>query len=195
MSEIQSLAAPKASFDRRSVVKTAAWSVPVIAAAIAAPAAAASVVTPPTPTGNVVTTLEGAGTAVTYLGTPDMGGTTPKTVKIVNNTSAALKGNAAITVTLTPISPATAGIRIGKIVGGTTSVPGTWSTGNAITTTFVVPADLAIGASQTFAFDLTSYSHNAKGAHSGVWNYSMNVVVTLGSYSPSTSGTLTLSKK
>ena len=42
MSEIQSLAAPKASFDRRSVVKTAAWSVPVIAAAIAAPAAAAS---------------------------------------------------------------------------------------------------------------------------------------------------------
>ena len=42
MSEIKSLAAPKASFDRRSVVKGAAWSVPVIAAAIAAPAAAAS---------------------------------------------------------------------------------------------------------------------------------------------------------
>ena len=36
------MAAPKASFDRRSVVKGAAWSVPVIAAAIAAPAAAAS---------------------------------------------------------------------------------------------------------------------------------------------------------
>lgn len=42
MSETKSLAAPKASFDRRSVVKGAAWSVPVIAAAIAAPAAAAS---------------------------------------------------------------------------------------------------------------------------------------------------------
>ena len=42
MSEIKSLAAPKASFDRRAVVKGAAWSVPVIAAAIAAPAAAAS---------------------------------------------------------------------------------------------------------------------------------------------------------
>ncbi|MDR7083199.1 hypothetical protein J2X01_002492 [Arthrobacter ginsengisoli] len=42
MSEIKTLAAPKASFDRRAVVKGAAWSVPVIAAAIAAPAAAAS---------------------------------------------------------------------------------------------------------------------------------------------------------
>lgn len=42
MSETKSLAAPKASFDRRAVVKGAAWSVPVIAAAIAAPAAAAS---------------------------------------------------------------------------------------------------------------------------------------------------------
>ena len=38
MSETKSLAAPKASFDRRAVVKGAAWSVPVIAAAIAAPA-------------------------------------------------------------------------------------------------------------------------------------------------------------
>ena len=45
MSEIKSLAAPKASFDRRAVVKGAAWSVPVIAAAIAAPAAAASAAT------------------------------------------------------------------------------------------------------------------------------------------------------
>lgn len=189
MSEIKSLAAPKASFDRRSVVKGAAWSVPVIAAAIAAPAAAAS------HTESVTASLEGAGTAVTYVGSPDMAGTTPKSVKIVNNTHATINANASVTITITPIGPATAGIRIGRIVGGNPSVPGTWTTANAITTTFTVPVNMLSGASQSFDFDLTSYSHNAKGAHSGVWNYTLDMVVTLGAYSPSSSGALTLRKK
>ena len=189
MSETKSLAAPKASFDRRAVVKGAAWSVPVIAAAIAAPAAAASHAE------TVTASLEGAGTPVTYAGTPVMAGTTPKSVKVVNNTHAAINANASVTITITPVAPATAGIRIGKIVGAQTSVPGTYTTANAITTTFIVPVNMAPAASQSFDFDLASYSHNAKGAHNGVWNYTMNMVLTLGAYTPSSSATLTFNKK
>jgi hypothetical protein len=102
MSEIQSLAAPKASFDRRSVVKTAAWSVPVIAAAIAAPAAAAS-----TPTTTLSAALI-AGTGVPVVGgTPQMSGTGLQGFA-VSTTGAAVPGAISVVIDVQPDAAANA---------------------------------------------------------------------------------------
>ncbi|CAH0319533.1 hypothetical protein [Microbacterium sp. Bi128] len=101
MSEIKSLAAPKASFDRRSVVKTAAWSVPVIAAAIAAPAAAAS--TPPTYSAAFIA---GSGSPA-VAGAPQMSGTGHQGFA-VSTTGAAMTGAISVVITVQPDAAATA---------------------------------------------------------------------------------------
>ncbi|MCI9872592.1 hypothetical protein [Arthrobacter humicola] len=105
MSEIKSLAAPKASFDRRAVVKGAAWSLPVIAAAIAAPAAAASTPQPTLSAGLVLGT-----TAPTVIGTRLMHGTGPKGFAVAT-TGAAVAGAISVVIAIEPDAAAkTAGI-------------------------------------------------------------------------------------
>lgn len=118
MSEIKSLAAPKASFDRRSVVKTAAWSVPVIAAAIAAPAAAASARTATVAfdyaAGNAITLPE-AGSE----GKPNpknRAGTGPKGFYI-QNTVGAISGQIYGTIIITPTAKTTAPANAGPEIG------------------------------------------------------------------------------
>ena len=102
MSEIKSLAAPKASFDRRAVVKGAAWSVPVIAAAIAAPAAAASERSATAAflalTGNTKYHLRGSESAPSN----DKNGKGTKGFTITNSASGAITGAISGTIIITP---------------------------------------------------------------------------------------------
>lgn len=183
MSEIKSLAAPKASFDRRSVVKTAAWSVPVIAAAIAAPAAAAS--------GRTATAAFGALGSVSYKGSPTKTGTAPTGLAIHNTPGAAINGNATVTLTITPTTTGKPGTGIGTLAGGTVTVAGKFSATNVYTITFVCATNIPGGQTQSFAFG--SYSYNGKNTDPAA-NYTIAMDVTLpgGRVMPTTSSTMHL---
>src|SRR5687767_14217638 len=109
MSEITSLAAPKATFDRRAVVKGAAWSVPVIAAAIAAPAAAAS-----TPQQTLSLNLVAGTGFPTVAGTPQMSGTGHQGFA-VSTTGAAMTGAISVVIDVQP-DAATAATGVGLAV-------------------------------------------------------------------------------
>ena len=105
MLQFKSPTAPKANFDRRAVLRGTAWSVPVIAVAIAAPAAAASQVSQPSPTlsANLIT-----GTGVpTVGGTPATLGTGPKGFA-VSTTGAAVTGAISVVIDVTPHAATTA---------------------------------------------------------------------------------------
>lgn len=152
MSEIKSLAAPKASFDRRAVVKGAAWSVPVIAAAIAAPAAAAS------HTGTVSVSIVPSTTNPTFAGTPAVVGTGPQGFTI-STTGAAISGTASVSISIAPSNQAAidakkVGFFIGTINNTAVSSAGQWDG--------VVAMPGAGVASSTFTFG--SYSRTGTGA-------------------------------
>ena len=179
MSETKSLAAPKASFDRRSVVKTAAWSVPVIAAAIAAPAAAASART-------ATITLDGDGSTVSYAPTKTAGtvrsGKAP-TGFTIHNTPGAITGNYVVTITIGRSSSSVPGIGFG-INEGSVADAGSYKQ-NVRTITYNVPVAVAGGATQSFTFG--SYSHDATNGPGGT--YTMTVTIGFPSNSASASST------
>lgn len=165
MSEINSSAEPKASFDRRSVMKGAAWSVPVIAAAIAAPAAAASA-----PTGTTTASIVASSTTQTVTGTPEVLGTGPKGFTI-STTGAAISGTASVSITVAPANQAAIDSKIGLVIGSINNVPvsgGQWSG------VLAVPAG---GPSPTFTFG--SYSRTGTGAvaHGVTLNYTVTVSI------------------
>ena len=188
MSEIQSLAAPKASFDRRSVVKTAAWSVPVIAAAIAAPAAAASVGTPTAkasfekvPTSATFTRVENPVSGQNRTGLAPVEFT-------VTNTSSVPTGTIQGVITIQPVTAGATG------VGFTTTTPTVGAAGSFSGSVFTAPifytAGIAAGAFQSFSFGGFKYL-GAKLATGGDYT----ITVTLTHPSSSTAGsTITLGK-
>lgn len=180
MSEIKSLAAPKASFDRRAVVKGAAWSVPVIAAAIAAPAAAASEAS--------ATSAFGASGPVTFKAPPKTG-TAPSGLAIHNTPGTAISGNATAKLTITPKASGTPGTGIGALVGGRVTVAGAFSAANVWTITFIFPVNIL--ANQTQTFDFGSYSHNGKQTDPAA-DYTIDMVITLpgGRVMPTNSSTM-----
>ncbi|CAH0268100.1 hypothetical protein SRABI26_03583 [Arthrobacter sp. Bi26] len=161
MSEIKSLAAPKASFDRRSVVKGAAWSVPVIAAAIAAPAAAASHHT------GIVAMALGASDAMTYSGAKPKNGTAPIAFMISNSTHADVEGEATITVKITRAANTT-GIRLVNFGGTPVTMPA--YTSNAVSTTFSHKYKVKAGATETLSM---GYSQDASGNSGTAGTYTM----------------------
>ncbi|MDQ0078452.1 hypothetical protein [Arthrobacter oryzae] len=117
MSEIVDQNVKKAGLNRRAVVKGAAWSLPVIAAAIAAPAASAS--------GPTVTFI-GAGSAVTYSG-GNRSGTAPTGFRI-----SGLIGAVSGTIIITPVGTVHARIGIQPASMFSTSA----FDGNTSTTTY-----------------------------------------------------------
>ncbi|MET1154262.1 hypothetical protein [Arthrobacter sp.] len=169
MSETQSLTAPKASFDRRSVVKGAAWSVPVIAAAIAAPAAAASAKT-------ATVSLYGEGSRVTYAPTRNGGrakiGTAP-TGFTIHNTPGAIDDSVPATITITRASSGVPGIGIG-IVGGTLVDAGAY-VNDVRTITFNIPVKVSGGATQSFSFG--SYTQDAPGNGGTAGTYKVTLAI------------------
>ncbi|MET3951491.1 hypothetical protein [Arthrobacter sp. UYEF36] len=149
MSETKSLVAPKASFDRRSVVKGAAWSVPVIAAAIAAPAAAASTHT------YSAALIAGSGFP-TVVGTPQMSGTGLQGFA-VSTTGATFTGAVSVVINVQP-DAATAATGVGLAV-----------TASALART-------AQSAPYNFAYSRTGAGNAASNA---VLKYTVTVTVTV----------------
>jgi hypothetical protein len=151
MSETKSLAAPKTSFDRRAVVKGAAWSVPVIAAAIAAPAAAASV----TPATLSAALVPGSGVP-TVGGTPEMHGTGPKGFA-VTTTGVAVTGAISVVIDVQPDAAATAA-----------------GVGLAVTAAALPPSGQS--SPYNFAYSRTGSGNSASNA---VLKYTVTVTVTV----------------
>lgn len=181
MSETKSLAAPKASFDRRAVVKGAAWSVPVIAAAIAAPAAAAS-------TGTQTLTF---------------GGPTPRPEVLPNsvaapgmftikNTGSTIVGSLTFSIVITPV-PGAGGLaskmaKIGLSTLAGTQVTGTFDNKHQFTGSVTVLGDLP--SSRDFAL---SYFYTARKQNETEYG-SYNIVISLTKPSVSGSSTFTDTK-
>ena len=182
MSETKSLSAPKASFDRRAVVKSAAWSVPVIAAAIAAPAAAASGGTPPVV--KVSASFVGNPVAITVAGQHVTSGTGPQGFTISTN-GAAISGPASVPVPTAPADKATADSKDRLSVGtinGSSVTAGQWS--GAV----YVPAPGASGPVLT----LGSYSRTGNGQLANGVTLTYVVTLTIAVFDSVTKKTTTL---
>ena len=173
MSEIQSLAAPEASFDRRTVVKTAAWSVPVIAAAIAAPAAAASART-------ASAAFDAAGGGISYMQLDDAkkskSGTGPTGFHI-QNTPGAIAGSIVGLITITPVVAGAApapgvGARSFPMAVLTTSGV---TTANTYEATFSYTGTVPSGGRLTFPMDF--YYKGVPG--SAMRDFNLDVTLTL----------------
>jgi hypothetical protein len=153
---------------RRRVVKGAAWSMPVIAAAIAAPAASASGGTP-TPTGATVTVL-GAGSAITFVG-GGKGGNGPTGFQ-VDTAVGTFSGS----VTITPVGVAHAKIGIQNPASGPFAA--TSFNGYESTTVFTHTT----GESLVFPMTFTAAEDTApatKPRPSDLYNYVVTVAVTV----------------
>jgi hypothetical protein len=112
------------SFSRRRVVKGVAWSLPVIATAIAAPAAAAS----PTPISATAALVGPATPNITFVSSTGTGtgtsrtGTGPTAFQI-HNTGSAITGSITGTVNIKPSGTVTAGAGIQSITPAVLSSP------------------------------------------------------------------------
>ncbi|MEV5051547.1 hypothetical protein [Arthrobacter sp. LAR12-1-1.1] len=175
MSEIKSLAAPKASFDRRSVVKGAAWSVPVIAAAIAAPAASASA-------RNASAGFDGLSGAVSFAPTDPKSKAKPGTGPTgftITNYAGAIAGPISGTVTIQPATSGTADPGVGflKLTGATSFTPQPLTASKVFVGTFTangIPANDKL----SFSMDPTSYYYTG-GNGSPARDFSISVSFTL----------------
>ncbi|BCW72585.1 hypothetical protein [Arthrobacter sp. NicSoilB8] len=181
MSETKSLAAPKASFDRRSVVKGAAWSVPVIAAAIAAPAASASEKGATV----VFASVPAAGsTSFVRVGQEQSPGQTrhgaaaPK-FTIANPTPGGISGDITGLITITPDTPAATkapGVGFTSLTESTTLYSGSFS-GTTYSGSFTQTGGLKSGGSIEFSLGGFRYSYTGNGTAAG-GKYTIAVAVT-----------------
>ena len=191
MSEIQSLAAPKASFDRRTVVKTAAWSVPVIAAAIAAPAAAASApasAPTATATGTVTATLTLG--AVDYLGKPLKHGNGPRGFTI-SNTTAADASVGSVVITIAPVAGNPYKIGVTSLSGADISGVESWTATNVYSVTYNFTNSVVTkGSTRTFDF---VYHHLSQNKDAGKYVLDIRILGATGA-DLTTSAELTLVK-
>jgi hypothetical protein len=156
---------PGRHFDRRAVVKGAAWSVPVIAAAVAAPAAAASAATAlvafsanTAPKGLTWTRLNGNQNATVK-------GTGPTSFSI-QNSPGAITGPITGIITVRPTNTGTSkpyAIGVKTVAGSTgltnvTTTTTTPNTADTITATFTLAAGVAssafISVNLTFGYQL-----------------------------------------
>lgn len=164
MSEIMSESNAKSTVDRRTIVKGAAWSVPVIAAAIAAPAAAASAPSAVVAFLNLSSTSwpqlgNGAGNTVT--------GTGP-TGFAVQNTPFAITGPITGTITIVPSASNTnvKGIGVLTINGATITLNRSVDSngaGRANTTVTTFTYASGVASSELSSFTMTfGYEPNGK---------------------------------
>lgn len=120
------------SFSRRRVVKGVAWSLPVIATAIAAPAAAAS------PTFSITAGASGPITISKEQGTGSTrGGQGPSVLTVQNNSGATLTGTIGI-VPAVNSGAVNSGIAVKSLTGGTVGAA-TFSATHVSTASFSIP--------------------------------------------------------
>ncbi|MET4134205.1 hypothetical protein [Pseudarthrobacter sp. PvP090] len=184
MSEIKSLAAPKASFDRRAVVKGAAWSVPVIAAAIAAPAASASHTGTPTAAFDILTT--GLSYAATVIGAPIRNGSAPSGIIIGSVEEVAVNDKVQVKIDITAKQrtlkqPAVRVIGVTPGAGVVVTSALFNSNGFDSSTTFTYGGGMDHSDFRTFKF---SYDHNGKKNEAVGGDYNMKMTVTFPNRAP-----------
>ena len=180
MSETKSLSAPKASFDRRSVVKGAAWSVPVIAAAIAAPAAAASETTATV----TFAPVPAAGTTpFVRVGHEQSPGQTKQGAAsqtfTIQNTPGAITGNITGLITITPNAPVAAkapGVGFTTLSALATAYSGSF-TGTTYSGSFTSTGGIQSNGSLVFSLSGFRYNYTGTGNASG-GKYTIAVAVT-----------------
>lgn len=136
-------------FSRRRVVAGVAWSLPVIATAIAAPAAAAS----PTPINVTATWLNGAAPQYSKIGGggTKYSGTAPATLSLKNTGTSSFTGTVSVTITLAPVGTVLVGIGVESLTPATTSAPVSFSQ-HTSNTSFTYTG--TIGAGQTLNFSI-----------------------------------------
>lgn len=155
MADSRDITEPTAGLGRRSIVKGAAWSLPVIAAAIAAPAASASapsavVAFSANATGLPWTQLNGGGKAVAGAGPVNFA---------IQNGAGAITGPVSGTITISPNNPSAPiakGLGVKAITNGLNIVhtaSANAGMANTIVTTFSLTA--GIGSSSYLAVPIT----------------------------------------
>ncbi|MDQ0118091.1 hypothetical protein J2T22_001268 [Pseudarthrobacter defluvii] len=136
----------ESGFSRRRVVAGVAWSLPVIATAVAAPAAAAS----PPPI-SVTATWGAGGTQYTTVGggNPRMSGTCPAKLSIKNTGASSFTGTISMAITLTPVGTVLAGIGVESLQPATVTAPSTFKA-HASSATFSYSGSIGSGTTLDF---------------------------------------------
>ncbi|UTT68809.1 hypothetical protein NMQ03_16515 [Arthrobacter sp. DNA4] len=136
-------------FSRRRVVAGVAWSLPVIATAIAAPAAAAS----PPPISATAALVNGAAPQYSKIGGggTKYGGTAPATLSLNNTGTSSFTGTVSVNIKLAPVGTVLVGIGVESLSPATTSAAVSF-TQHASTTSFSYSG--AIAAGQTLNFTI-----------------------------------------
>jgi hypothetical protein len=171
LSEIlnEEVVAKESGVSRRRVVAGVAWSVPVIATAIAAPAAAASGV-------SATAAFDGAGLPIDIVEISAPGqnrtGSGPSGFHIKNNGSAITSSIVGlIRIEPVPAAAGDPGVGVQSLTGATMSSP-SLSTNNVFDATFTIPGIASSGTA------VVSASFYYKGKKSQIRNFLMTVTVT-----------------
>ena len=140
----------KRGISRRRVAAGVAWSLPVIATAIAAPAAAAS----PPPISATATLVYGAAPQYSKIGGggTKYGGTAPATLNLKNTGTSSFTGTVSITIRLAPVGSVLVGIGVESLSSPATTAAAVSYSQHASTASFSCTG--TINAGQTLSFSI-----------------------------------------
>lgn len=172
-------------FSRRRVVAGVAWSLPVIATAIAAPAAAAS----PTPFSATAMLVSGVAPQYSKIGGggTKYSGTAPATLRLKNTGTSSFTGTVSVTIKLAPVGTVLVGIGIESLSPATTSAPVSFAQ-HASSASFSYTGTIAAG--QTLDFSIL-YNYETVNPKPSAVTYSF-VMTTSVVMTPNAGGTLSL---
>ncbi|QDG89427.1 hypothetical protein [Pseudarthrobacter sp. NIBRBAC000502770] len=147
-------------FSRRRVVAGVAWSLPVIATAIAAPAAAAS----PGPISATATWSYGAAPQYSKIGGGGKiyGGAAPATLSLKNTGTSAFTGTVSVTVTMTPKGTVLVGIGAESLAPAASSGSITYSQHQSTKSFSYSLTNFGAGQTQVFSITYNYESVNPK---------------------------------
>ncbi|PNH85232.1 hypothetical protein [Arthrobacter sp. AFG20] len=165
-----------AGISRRRVVAGVAWSLPVIVAAVAAPAAAASGV-------SVTAGLVGAGSPVTYLPSGGTGGGTNRngtgpTALQLQNKGGAVNSPITGTINIAPVGTVGAGAGVQSMTPAALA-SSSYSTTHAYSGSFTYTAGVASGQTLNIPIQLQYESVNPSPKKGVVLSYTLTITVTL----------------
>jgi len=167
-------------FSRRRVIAGVAWSLPVIATAIAAPAAAASGI-------SATAALTGPGSSITFVSSSGTGtgtnhnGTGPTGFQITNS-GTTFTGAVSGTVNITPTGTVAAGAGVQSIQAGSSALT---LTGASYSSTHVYNATFSYGGGitggQTLNFPMSFQYERISGSQPSkvTYNYTLTITLTL----------------
>jgi hypothetical protein len=135
-------------FSRRRVVASVAWSLPVIATAIAAPAAAAS----PAPISVTAAWVNGPAPQYSKIGGggTKYSGTAPATLSLKNTGTSALTGTVSVTITLAPVGTVLVGVGVESLLPAAVSAASAFTLHRS-TTSFSYSGTINAGQTLSFA--------------------------------------------